>query len=132
MGGEEIYICMARAEVESSAAAKRKRRVIRCIISISSFLAVLLTTLVCWYLCQLNRQTGEAKTNNIEEDQELHLIPLKCIIAATNNFSLHNKIGQGGFGPVFKGELPNAEEIAVKRLSQDSGQASENLRMRSF
>ncbi|XP_042031191.1 cysteine-rich receptor-like protein kinase 29 [Salvia splendens] len=44
------------------------------------------------------------------------------IKAATNNFSDHNKLGQGGFGGVYKGKLPNGQEIAVKRLSMDSGQ----------
>ncbi|KAL1537399.1 hypothetical protein AAHA92_29918 [Salvia divinorum] len=42
--------------------------------------------------------------------------------AATNDFSDHNKLGQGGFGTVYKGKLPNGLEIAVKRLSRDSGQ----------
>ncbi|KAL0363261.1 UNVERIFIED_CONTAM: Cysteine-rich receptor-like protein kinase [Sesamum calycinum] len=41
---------------------------------------------------------------------------------ATNDFSDNNKLGQGGFGTVYKGELPNAQEIAVKRLSRNSGQ----------
>ncbi|XP_060195884.1 cysteine-rich receptor-like protein kinase 44 isoform X1 [Lycium barbarum] len=44
------------------------------------------------------------------------------IRAATNNFSNANKLGQGEFGPVYKGELPNGQEVAVKRLSADSGQ----------
>ncbi|XP_047955381.1 cysteine-rich receptor-like protein kinase 44 [Salvia hispanica] len=44
------------------------------------------------------------------------------IKAATNDFSNHNKLGQGGFGSVYKGKLPNGLEIAVKRLSMDSGQ----------
>ncbi|CAN4083858.1 unnamed protein product [Withania somnifera] len=44
------------------------------------------------------------------------------IRAATNNFSSENKLGQGGFGPVYKGTLPNGREVAVKRLSADSGQ----------
>uniref|UniRef100_A0A1S3YMP9 Cysteine-rich receptor-like protein kinase 10 n=1 Tax=Nicotiana tabacum TaxID=4097 RepID=A0A1S3YMP9_TOBAC len=44
------------------------------------------------------------------------------IRAATNNFSDVNKLGQGGFGPVYKGKLPNGQEVAVKRLSADSGQ----------
>ncbi|TMW91594.1 hypothetical protein EJD97_014136 [Solanum chilense] len=41
---------------------------------------------------------------------------------ATDNFSSDNKLGQGGFGPVYKGKLPNSQEVAVKRLSADSGQ----------
>jgi len=35
---------------------------------------------------------------------------------ATNNFSVDNKLGQGGFGPVYKGQLSSGIKIAVKRL----------------
>ncbi|CAN4083849.1 unnamed protein product [Withania somnifera] len=45
-----------------------------------------------------------------------------AIRAATDNFSDANKLGQGGFGPVYKGKLQNGQEVAVKRLSADSGQ----------
>ncbi|XP_035839778.1 putative receptor-like protein kinase At4g00960 isoform X2 [Helianthus annuus] len=41
---------------------------------------------------------------------------------ATNDFSEDNKIGHGGFGVVYKGELQNGRLIAVKRLSINSGQ----------
>ncbi|KAL6197570.1 hypothetical protein ACLB2K_033178 [Fragaria x ananassa] len=41
---------------------------------------------------------------------------------ATYNFSDANKLGEGGFGSVYKGHLLNGEVIAVKRLSKDSGQ----------
>ncbi|KAL1537378.1 non-specific serine/threonine protein kinase [Salvia divinorum] len=44
------------------------------------------------------------------------------IKTATNDFSNNNRLGQGGFGTVYKGKLPNGLEIAVKRLSRDSGQ----------
>nr|GMC88019.1 putative receptor-like protein kinase At4g00960 [Ipomoea batatas] len=45
-----------------------------------------------------------------------------AIKTATNYFSDSNKLGQGGFGPVYKGELPNGQQIAVKRLSVNSRQ----------
>ncbi|KAK7271321.1 hypothetical protein RJT34_27117 [Clitoria ternatea] len=35
---------------------------------------------------------------------------------------IENKLGEGGFGPVYKGLLPQGEEIAIKRLSKGSGQ----------
>ncbi|XP_043687785.1 putative receptor-like protein kinase At4g00960 [Telopea speciosissima] len=44
------------------------------------------------------------------------------IRAATNNFSNENKLGKGGFGAVYKGELSNGQVVAVKRLSRNSGQ----------
>ncbi|KAG6392299.1 hypothetical protein SASPL_146514 [Salvia splendens] len=46
------------------------------------------------------------------------------IKAANNDFSDENKLGQGGFGIVYKGKFPNGQEIAVKRLSRDSGQGN--------
>ncbi|CAA0396223.1 unnamed protein product [Arabidopsis thaliana] len=46
----------------------------------------------------------------------------RMIRAATNKFSENNKIGQGGFGEVYKGTFSNGTEVAVKRLSKSSGQ----------
>eukprot|EP01018_Ginkgo_biloba_P008791 Gb_20960 [translate_table: standard] len=41
---------------------------------------------------------------------------------ATNNFDPANKLGEGGFGSVYKGTLPEGREIAVKRLFYNTGQ----------
>ncbi|KAM3683588.1 hypothetical protein ACJW31_12G159600 [Castanea mollissima] len=61
-------------------------------------------------------------------NSNLPLFDLRTIIAATNNFSIANKLGQGGFGPVYKGLLQNGMEIAVKRLSKCSGQGIEQFK----
>jgi len=47
---------------------------------------------------------------------------LSTLRAATDNFSEENKLGEGGFGPVYKGTLQNGHSIAVKRLSRTSQQ----------
>ncbi|CAI0376009.1 unnamed protein product [Linum tenue] len=57
-----------------------------------------------------------------KEDLELPLIDLHKIVDATANFSDSNKLGEGGFGPVYKGVMADGQEVAVKRLSSDSGQ----------
>ncbi|XP_031494434.1 probable LRR receptor-like serine/threonine-protein kinase At1g53430 isoform X2 [Nymphaea colorata] len=49
---------------------------------------------------------------------------LKQIKAATRNFHPENKIGEGGFGPVYKGVLADGTAIAVKKLSSKSKQGN--------
>ncbi|XP_047951130.1 receptor-like serine/threonine-protein kinase SD1-8 [Salvia hispanica] len=63
-----------------------------------------------------------------EEDLELPVIKMTTIVKATNNFSMENKIGAGGFGTVYKGNMPSGEEVAVKRLSKSSTQGLEEFR----
>ncbi|GLU23244.1 hypothetical protein SLE2022_392660 [Rubroshorea leprosula] len=59
---------------------------------------------------------------NVGGSHEFPFIQLDIINAATNHFCDKNKLGEGGFGAVYKGTLPNGKEIAVKRLSRTSGQ----------
>ncbi|CAI0467980.1 unnamed protein product [Linum tenue] len=53
---------------------------------------------------------------------ELAIFDVLDIFAATKDFSLASKLGQGGFGTVYKGVLSSGQEIAVKRLSKTSRQ----------
>ncbi|KAI5590579.1 hypothetical protein BDE02_04G018700 [Populus trichocarpa] len=55
-------------------------------------------------------------------DRESAIMDLASINAATDNFSEANFLGQGGFGPVYKGILSDGKELAVKRLSASSEQ----------
>ncbi|XP_047062906.1 cysteine-rich receptor-like protein kinase 6 [Lolium rigidum] len=56
------------------------------------------------------------------------LIDISTLRAATGDFAEINKLGEGAFGSVYKGTLPNGEEIAVKRLSKSSAQGVEELK----
>ncbi|CAN6444463.1 unnamed protein product [Victoria cruziana] len=49
---------------------------------------------------------------------------LRQIKAATKNFDAANKIGEGGFGSVYKGHLSDGTIVAVKQLSSKSRQGS--------
>ncbi|KAL8046483.1 hypothetical protein ABFX02_08G180200 [Erythranthe guttata] len=73
------------------------------------------------------RRKRRAKKND-GDDLELPIFELATIVAATNNFSIENVIGEGGFGPVYKGNLSGEEEIAVKRLSRSSSQGLEEFK----
>ncbi|XP_020203672.1 probable LRR receptor-like serine/threonine-protein kinase At1g53430 [Cajanus cajan] len=64
-----------------------------------------------------------------QTDQELlglktGYFSLRQIKAATDNFDPANKIGEGGFGPVYKGVLSDGAVIAVKQLSSKSKQGN--------
>ncbi|KAK9056900.1 hypothetical protein SSX86_024264 [Deinandra increscens subsp. villosa] len=52
---------------------------------------------------------------------------LREIKIATNNFDVANKIGEGGFGSVYKGVLRNGTLIAVKQLSVKSKQENKEF-----
>ncbi|GLT66187.1 hypothetical protein SLA2020_385690 [Shorea laevis] len=62
------------------------------------------------------------------EPQELPLFDFDSMVVATNNFNMANKLGQGGYGPVYKGKLYDGTDVAVKRLSSSSGQGIEEFK----
>ncbi|OMO66736.1 hypothetical protein COLO4_30394 [Corchorus olitorius] len=59
---------------------------------------------------------------------ELCVFSFESIAVATSYFSTANKLGQGGFGPVYKGILSDGREVAIKRLSRSSGQGMEEFK----
>ncbi|XP_050288716.1 cysteine-rich receptor-like protein kinase 10 [Quercus robur] len=61
------------------------------------------------------------------KSQEFPYFNLASLQAATNNFGDSNKLGQGGFGPVYKGILSDGKVVAIKRLSCYSEQGSEEF-----
>ncbi|KAK1280715.1 G-type lectin S-receptor-like serine/threonine-protein kinase [Acorus gramineus] len=64
----------------------------------------------------------------IDLGEDLPLFSFSTVVSATCNFSNENKLGEGGFGPVYKGKLSDGREVAVKRLSRSSGQGLEEFK----
>ncbi|KFK30974.1 hypothetical protein AALP_AA6G052000 [Arabis alpina] len=65
---------------------------------------------------------------SVSDEQPMLRFSLGMILSATSDFSPENKLGQGGFGAVYKGILANGQEIAVKRLVSGSGQGDTEFR----
>ncbi|GAA0156534.1 hypothetical protein LIER_14013 [Lithospermum erythrorhizon] len=79
--------------------------------------------LVVYYVVQKRRR------QSAYEDEEFLGIEAKPytfsyaeLRSATNDFNSDNKLGEGGFGPVYKGTLNDERVVAIKRLSVASNQ----------
>ncbi|TVU38862.1 hypothetical protein EJB05_12257, partial [Eragrostis curvula] len=91
---------------------------------------------LCFWRRPRRRPTAEAKKpypmdSTEAEDVETvdsMMIDVSTLRAATGDFDESNKLGEGGFGAVYKGVLPDGYEIAVKRLSDSSTQGEDELK----
>ncbi|KAK6154370.1 hypothetical protein DH2020_008618 [Rehmannia glutinosa] len=136
--GQDIYIRMASSELDSGG---RKREIL--IVTLSVVIGILLLSLsvVLYYrkrkkLDHEQRETGRPRFDYVDNHNdeshnkslELPLFDLSTLTKATDDFSINNKLGEGGFGPVYKGLLEEGQEIAVKRLSTTSHQGVDELK----
>ncbi|KAK7363046.1 hypothetical protein VNO77_05175 [Canavalia gladiata] len=103
-------------------------------IGIGLALCVSLVGLVCvllWKICK-GKEKEEATSetaSDLKMDDEFQLgtgpkkISYEELVSATNNFHETQKLGQGGFGCVYKGYLKDLNSYAaIKRISADSTQ----------
>ncbi|KAI7737806.1 hypothetical protein M8C21_011981, partial [Ambrosia artemisiifolia] len=132
--GDTLYIRMPPTELDligndkSSSAGRR----VRVIVPVAFVALVMLVSMCLFYRYKRKKQhkqgtssnkfTHDPKNGSASEDLELPLFSVSTILKATNNFSMNNKLGEGGFGPVYKGVLEDGKEIAVKQLAKTSSQ----------
>ncbi|KAL4628480.1 hypothetical protein ACB092_05G241600 [Castanea dentata] len=121
-GGVDLYIRVAYSEVDKVGDVKK-------VVTISVIIGAIFISICTFLLWSwMTDQKGEAQQNFSSDDlaqvkvQEIPLFNVEKLAKATNNFHLSNKLGQGGFGPVYRGALSDGQEVAVKRLSKASGQ----------
>ncbi|XP_042520785.1 cysteine-rich receptor-like protein kinase 10 isoform X2 [Macadamia integrifolia] len=99
-------------------------------IVVPSVAAGLILSSVLLYCLIIQKKEEPSKENGgitIRSGESLQF-DFSTVLVATNNFADINKIGQGGFGDVYMGILPNEQEIAIKRLSRNSGQGAEEFK----
>ncbi|KAJ6721058.1 hypothetical protein OIU85_024181 [Salix viminalis] len=56
------------------------------------------------------------------------LFAFEELVKATNGFSSQNFLGEGGFGSVYKGYLPDGTDVAVKQLTIGGGQGEREFK----
>ncbi|KAM0943904.1 putative protein kinase RLK-Pelle-DLSV family [Dioscorea sansibarensis] len=144
-GGQDFYVRLAASDLKTllsqSQSGKRKHKAIIPVVSV--LLVLLLVICLAAYVWRRKRQGKQCccflsvpdssdeqyiVENTENEDLELPLFGLEVVVAATNNFSFENKLGEGGFGPVYKGKLDDGQEIAVKTLSKTSIQGRDEFK----
>ncbi|XP_022716031.1 G-type lectin S-receptor-like serine/threonine-protein kinase At1g11410 isoform X2 [Durio zibethinus] len=149
--GQDLYI---RVDADELALHTEKgllqKKGVLAVLIVSAFLVFLIVVAILLWLVRRQRRAKKRKGKNafsftarsslfedsfggkgIDESKrngDLVFFDLNTIAAATNNFSSDNKLGEGGFGSVYKGLLFNGKEIAVKRLSKYSGQGVEEFK----
>ncbi|KAM6549120.1 hypothetical protein CsatB_020796 [Cannabis sativa] len=151
---KSLYIRLSASEFEDRNNKGRmvlKSKILYVILGIIAAI-VLISSIACYGYYQRRKQTKRKgdkmitwgkqdtekqianfiKSGQFREDEregiDVPFVALEIIVVATDNFSDANKLGEGGFGPVYKGKFPGGQEIAIKRLSRGSRQGFEEFK----
>ncbi|XP_075665521.1 G-type lectin S-receptor-like serine/threonine-protein kinase At4g27290 isoform X1 [Castanea sativa] len=128
---QDIYIRMPASEQVNQKEEKDKHKTKLIVIVVVSIAVVFGVLLILYCISKRSNFRAEKLENNViidqnvegqSEDMEVTFFTLATLATATDNFSSNSKLGEGGFGLVYKGTLVDGKEIAVKRLSRSSGQ----------
>ncbi|CAL4987034.1 unnamed protein product [Urochloa decumbens] len=105
---------------------KGHRSIVLVIAVVAPILALFICGIVSFKYIKRNRKGKGSQEDEaliwVVRSSEFRVYDFLQVLEATNNFSEENKLGQGGFGPVYKGRFHDGLEIAVKRLASHSGQ----------
>ncbi|KAG6634411.1 hypothetical protein CIPAW_12G117300, partial [Carya illinoinensis] len=88
------------------------------------FVIILFIVAILWWKGCLGERSSATEHDLRSLDLKTGTFTLRQIKTATNNFDAANKIGEGGFGSVYKGLLSDGTMIAVKQLSSKSKQGN--------
>ncbi|OIS96801.1 PREDICTED: G-type lectin S-receptor-like serine/threonine-protein kinase At4g27290 isoform X1 [Nicotiana attenuata] len=145
--GQDIYIKLDSSEIGTGNSSREKLKILRISLPLAA-LSLLSALCLILYMRRKKKKKKEEEDQNQQcfsegrgtrssemfrineskdDDLDLPLFDFATILEATSNFSLNNKLGEGGFGPVYKGILKDGQEIAVKRLSRYSAQGTDEF-----
>ncbi|KAF8663923.1 hypothetical protein HU200_055264 [Digitaria exilis] len=107
--GGTLYLRVAASELQSGSSSGHK---ILWIAGVLSSVAILVFCIILFIWIRRSKNKGKEKQDGHHS----------LMTSDTIKLWEKNKLGEGGFGPVYKGNLSDGQEIAVKRLAANSGQ----------
>ncbi|XP_062189607.1 receptor-like serine/threonine-protein kinase SD1-8 isoform X2 [Phragmites australis] len=152
-GGQDLYIRLAASDLPSIGdGCSRKSTVLAVVVSLAGVLLLGFGGFFIWTKFFRNKGTfqsaqtqrltsfdSSAPLNPVQnrkmedessqsKDLNVTLFDISTIVYSTDNFARQAKLGEGGFGAVYKGELGGGQTVAVKRLSKYSTQGLEEFK----
>ncbi|KAK1685685.1 hypothetical protein QYE76_046533 [Lolium multiflorum] len=131
--GENLYLRLAGSSVD------KESSVLKVVLPVMASLLILACIFLVW-ICKSrgkrrikeiqNRHTQQHTKNSKSDELDNVELPSICfedIVTATDNFSVYNMLGKGGFANVYKGMFGGGKEVAIKRLSKGSGQGADEF-----
>ncbi|KAI9100275.1 hypothetical protein K1719_024493 [Acacia pycnantha] len=102
----------------------KKKAIIGGVVGGASFILILLA-LLALYRRSLSKRVYRVDILGATELKGPVNYRYNDLKSATKNFSKENKLGEGGFGDVYKGTLKNGEVIAIKKLALEQSKKME-------
>ncbi|KAG2665148.1 hypothetical protein I3760_16G116500 [Carya illinoinensis] len=133
LNDDNWVLSRAAEELDDENQNQKGRLLVIVLVSSSATIVLLLGSV--WVICYLRKRKVKSTAKERTRSQttwysncwklntnvpDLEVYSYAYIEMATNKFSFENKLGEGGYGPAYKGVLANKQEIAVKKLSKSS------------
>ncbi|KAL8116963.1 cysteine-rich receptor-like protein kinase 2 [Apium graveolens] len=80
-------------------------------------LLLLILSFFLWKRSRMSKKAGSGNISGINNVQGPLIYSYRDLKAATKDFSSEYKVGEGGFGDVYKGIIKNGDIVAVKKLA---------------
>ncbi|CAN6457836.1 unnamed protein product [Victoria cruziana] len=139
--GGSIFVRVAIGAGKSGGGKKQYSRSVIVTVSVTVPLMLVAAAGACYFCKHKEKKSGKdaeeqgdvptgillGEAMNESGGPDLPFYRLRDIMAATEDFSERNKLGRGGFGPVYRGKLREGQEVAIKRLSRGSKQGIEEF-----
>ncbi|KAH0943507.1 hypothetical protein HID58_003144 [Brassica napus] len=130
-------ICSSASCATTNKKKTKKKTMVIASVAASIFLILVIVLVILKRRAKLGRYpSSDHDDNNLQQcnnqssssEMANNMFTYEDLAQATDNFSNVNFIGQGGFGYVHKGVLPDGTEVAIKQLKAGSGQGEREFR----